>query len=58
MIGTQEHYAEGYAVGLLGWHIEDDWGGYPLQIRGRMEGWVCDVVPDQFLLGSVTPWAS
>jgi hypothetical protein len=31
MIGTPEDYAEGYAVGLFGWMIEDDWGGYPTQ---------------------------
>jgi hypothetical protein len=36
LIGTQERWHEGYAIGLSGCHIEDDWGGYPSQFAA---GW-------------------
>lgn len=36
MTGTAHHYSEGYAVGLLGLSIEDDWAGYPMHYAA---GW-------------------
>jgi hypothetical protein len=34
---TETPYEAGFRVGLLGWRIEDDWGGWPTEYAGSWD---------------------